>query len=180
MNPLQKSSALRMLMRPEKHFFIGLLACTFAMNAMADSSARPTPPPAEAVKNRQGMAHFKQGHYNLKPKGRTAEAREQMALAEKAFKEAIEINGDCADAHRNLAHLYFVQQRFSEAASEYAHVIRLDPNDIDTYVHMALAQIEMGNLDEAVRYLENARDQTNDERVLRQLDSYIEKIRQAE
>lgn len=149
------------------------------MNVMADSSAQPTPPHTEAAKIRQGLDHFKQGYYNLTPKGRTVEAHAQLALAEKAFKEALEINCDCIDAHRNLARLYYLQRKFSEAAAEYAHVIRLDPQDIDTYVHMALAHAELGDFDEAVRYLETAKTKTDNERILHQLDGYIAKAKQA-
>jgi tetratricopeptide (TPR) repeat protein len=177
---LQAYPAERVLIRSEKEFLIGLLACAFAVSVLADSGGRSASLPAEAIQNRQGLIHFKQGYYDLTPKGRKTEAHEQLKLAEKAFRKAIDIDGDCIDAHRNLARLYYVQRKFSQAATAYAQVIRLAPKDIDTYVHMALAQIEMGNFGEAVRYLEAARNQTNDERIIQQLDSYIAKARQAE
>lgn len=174
--PIQASEAVRV--RLEKQFLVGILACVCAMNVPAESGGRTPPFPEQ--ENRQGLAHFKQAYYDLIPKGRKAEADAQLALAEAAFKRAIGIDIDCVDAHRNLARLYSLQRKFSQAATEYAHVIRLNPKDVDTYVHMALAQIEMGNFDEAVRCLEKAKGQTDDERVIQQLDSYIAKARQAE
>ena len=66
------------------------------------------------------------------------------------------------------------------AASVYAHILRLDPEDIDTRVHMALVQTELGNFVEAMRYLEEAKNKATDERIIRQLDGYISKIQQAE
>ncbi|MCC6355565.1 MAG: tetratricopeptide repeat protein [Verrucomicrobiae bacterium] len=177
---IRANGAVRVLVPLERQFLIGILACVCAVDVPADSGGRTAPLPEEAVQNRQGLAHFKQGYLDLMPKGRKAEADKQLALAEASFKRAIEIDIDCIDAHRNLARLYFVQRKFSQAATEYAHVIRLAPKDIDIYVQMALAQVEMGNFDEAVRYLEKAKAQTDDGRVIQKLDSYIAKARQPE
>ena len=62
----------------------------------------------------------------------------------------------------------------------YAQVLRLDPVDIDTYVQMALAQVEMGNWGDAVQYLETAKTKTTENRIIQQLDGYISKVKQAQ
>ena len=131
-----------------------------------------------ALENQQGLKFFKHGYYNLMPHGRSAEARQNLQRAEKAFQKAISINGNFIEAHRNLARLYYLQKRFDQAALEYAHVLRLDPADIDIYVHMALAQVELGQWGEAIRYLETAKAQTSENRIIQQLDGYISKVRQ--
>lgn len=175
----QTDPTVRVPMRAKKQFLIGLLACACAAGVPADSGDRPAPLPAQAAKNQQGLTHFQQGYYVHMPTGRKAEAQKQLEQAGEAFRQAIEIDGDCIDAHRNLARLYYLERKFDQASTEYAHVIRLNPTDIDTYMHMALAQIELGNVSEAVRYLEAAKKQTDDERVVQQLDGYIAKARQA-
>ena len=157
-----------------------VLTCIFAVSVFAGSGDQPTPASDEGLQNQRGMKYFKEGYYEHMPRGRKAEARQNLDQAEKAFQKAIEINDNYADAHRNLARLYYLQEKFDQAATEYAQVIRLDPEDIDTHVHMALVQTELGNYGEAIRYLEKAKTKTTDERILQQLDGYIEKINQVE
>ena len=99
-----------------------------------------------------------------------------MAQAEKAFLQAIEANGDFLDAHLNLARLYYLQKKFGRAADEYAEVLRLNPGDIDNYALMALVQTELGNFQEAIHYLETAKQHTDDEQIMRKLDGYIQKV----
>lgn len=162
-----------------KFLFVSLvLALLFALGAHAGNG----PPVAsqEALQNKQGMQHFKHGYYDLIPHGRKAEAQEQMAMAESAFLKAIDLDPGYVEAHRNLARLYYLQEKFDKAAYEYGEVVRLDPGDLDSYLQLALAQSETGDFDGAVRTLETAKEQTRDERILRQLNEYIEKIRQAE
>ena len=143
---------------------------------LAGSGAVQAPNPEAVSANEKGMAHFRHGYYDLTPRGRKAEAHEELAQAEKAFLRAIKFNRDFLDAHRNLARLYHLQEKFEQAANEYAEVMRLDPDDIDNYVQMALVQTELGNFQEAIHYLETARQQTDDERIIRKLEVYIEKL----
>ena len=160
-----------------KRFLIGLLACALPVCALGGDAAQPAA--AEVARqNQQGLDHFKRGYYDLAPKGRTAEAEQELKLAEEAFKKAAEADKDFLDAHRNLARLYELQKNYLHAAMEYAEVIRLDPENIDAYAHMALVQLELGRADEAVRYLEAAKARTNDARTIQQLDNYIARAKQ--
>ena len=135
------------------------------------------PPDLDAISaNQQGLAHFKHGFYDLTPHGRRAEAGDAFARAEKAFLRAVEIDDDFVDAHRNLARLYFVQEKFEQARAQYVRVLRLDPRDLDTYVQIALVHTELGNFQEAIQSLEAARRQTGDAEIIRKLDGYIQKI----
>jgi tetratricopeptide (TPR) repeat protein len=150
-----------------------LLIWIFAVSAVAGPNDSPALPSNAVLENKRGMQFFNLGYYDLLPHGKKEEAHKNLKLAEKAFQKAIQLDRDFLEAHRNLARLYYLQEKFDQAASQYSQVLRLDQNDIDTYVQMALSQIELGNFDEAIQYLETAKDKTNDQEVIEQLDQYI-------
>ena len=127
--------------------------------------------------NMQGMEHFKKGFYEHAPKNQTAEAERNYGLAVKEFQTAISRDSSYTDAHRNLARVYYVQKNFHKAAEEYQRVTELAPSDLDAYVNLALALIELKRPDEAIQALENAKGQTSDPKALETLDSYIAKVR---
>ncbi|MDT8378972.1 MAG: tetratricopeptide repeat protein [Desulfotignum sp.] len=167
----------------QKHKFIGLslfLICFFSMHAFAESGNQKSLLQDEITQNEIGMKYFKHGYYKLLPKGHKAEANQNLDLAEKAFKNSIQINKNYIEAHRNLARLYYLRKQFEQAATEYASVIELVPDDIDIYVSMAVVQTELGNFNEAVMYLEKAKTQTKNEQVIQKLDELIIKAKQAE
>ena len=157
-----------------------LLILVFSSGGFAASGNAPGALPEQAIINQQGLTHFKRGYYEMIPRGRKAEAQQEMARAEQAFIRAIEIDTDFTDAHRNLARLYYLQKKFDQAGIEYSHVLRLDPGDIDTYVQMAVVETELGNFEEAVSYLEAAKKETDDEQVIQKLNDYVQKIKEAQ
>jgi tetratricopeptide (TPR) repeat protein len=127
--------------------------------------------------NRQGMEYFKKGFYDHTPKHQAAEAEKNYGLAVKEFKAAISRDFSFAEAHRNLARVYYVQKNFDGAAEEYKRVTDLAPSDLDAYVNLALALLELKRPAEAIQALENAKGHACDPKALETLDSYIEKIR---
>ncbi len=127
--------------------------------------------------NRKGVEYFKQGFYVHTPKHQAAEAERNYGLAVKEFKTAISKDPTFTEPHRNLARLYYIQKNFGGAAEEYGRVTELAPDDLDAYVNLALALIELKRPDEAIRALENAKGHTGDPKALETLDSYIAKIR---
>lgn len=155
-------------------FFI--LAVLLPVSTLLGSGAAQPPGQDAMSANQQGLAHFKHGFYDLTPHGRSVEARDAFARAEKAFLRAVEIDEDFADAHRNLARLYFVQEKFEQAHAQYAQVLRLDPRDLDTYMQIALIHTELGNFQDAIQSLEAAKKQTGDAEIIRKLDGYVQKI----
>lgn len=156
---------------------LSILALLLSASVLSSSATSQNPPPDETALNQEGLKYFNHGYYHLMPNGKKAEAQQNLNRAEKAFKSALAVNRDYVDAHRNLARLYYLQEKFEEASVEYDHVIRLNPGDIDIYVQMALVQIELGNSSRAIKYLEKAKTQTKDEQVLMKLENYIEKIK---
>ena len=129
------------------------------------------------IHNQQGMEYFKKGFYGHAPKNQAAEAERNYGLAVKEFKAAISRDFSYTEAHRNLARVYHVQKNFEGAAEEYKRVTELAPGDIDAYVNLALALIELKRPAEAIQVLEDAKGHTYDPKALETLDSYIEKVR---
>ena len=127
--------------------------------------------------NQRGMEYFKQGFHENTPKGRATEADRNYGLAVKEFKAAISGDSSYIEAHRNLARVYYVQKNFDGAAEEYRRLTELAPADLDAYVNLSLALIELKRLDEAIQTLENAKRVTSDPRVLDMLDTYLSKVR---
>jgi tetratricopeptide (TPR) repeat protein len=127
--------------------------------------------------NQRGMEYFNKGFYDHTPKEQVDEGERNYGLAIKEFKAAISKDPFFPDAHRNLARLYFLKKNFDGAALLYKRVTELDPGDLESYVHLSLALIELKRFDEAVQALENAKIQTSDPKVLEKLDTYISKVR---
>lgn len=129
------------------------------------------------IHNRQGMEYFKKGFYEQAPRNQAAEAERSYGLAVEEFKAAISRDSSSAEAHRNLARVYYVQKNFDGAAEEYRRVTELAPGDLDAYVNLALALIELKRPAEAIRVLDNAKGHAFDPKARETLDSYIEKVR---
>jgi tetratricopeptide (TPR) repeat protein len=127
--------------------------------------------------NQRGVEYFKKGFYDHAPKNQVAESEMNYGLAIKEFQAAISRDSSYTDAHRNLARVYYVQKNFDGAAEEYKRVTELAPSDLDAYVNLALALIELKRPDEAIQALENAKQQTSDPKALDTLDTYIAKVR---
>jgi tetratricopeptide (TPR) repeat protein len=130
----------------------------------------------EVYYNEQGLNYFNQGYFKLLPQGRTQEADQMIELAIASFRQAIAIKETYADAHRNLARVYYVQKRFTEAAGEYERLIELTPDDVDAYVKLATTYTKLEMYPEAVSVLEKAREKTDDERVVYQLNEFIQRL----
>lgn len=129
------------------------------------------------IHNQQGMEYFKKGFYDHAPKNQGEEAQKNYSYAVSEFKTAIAKDSSFTEAHRNLARLYYVQKNFAGAAEEYKKVTELTPGDLDAYVNLALALIELQRLDEVILALEDARGQTFDPKALTTLDSSLAKVR---
>lgn len=149
------------------------IALTLAFNLASGQEVRNPRLAYEVGYNHMGEQYLKSGICDMVPPGDAASASENLTLAEEAFQKAIEANPASIEAHLNLARLYHFEQEFDKAAAEYEEAIDLAPNDINVLVDMALLQIEMDRTDEAVKYLEQAKRLTRDERTLQHLNRFI-------
>ncbi len=133
---------------------------------------------SEAIShNQKGMEYFKSGFYDLEPRNRHAEADQYYELAIGEFNRALGINPNFLEAQKNLARVYYIQKRFAAAADAYKKVTALDPTDMDAYISLALACIELHRYDEAISHLERAKSSTGDPETTARLNGYIEKVR---
>ena len=130
----------------------------------------------EVYYNQLGLNYFKEGFYNLMPKGRKEEAMERYEQAMREFKKAIALNENHVEAHLNLARVYSVQKRFAEAAEVYRKVTQLTPQDINIYVKLAIVYGRMNKYCEAKEQLEKAKTFTTHKVVVNHLDSFIQKL----
>jgi tetratricopeptide (TPR) repeat protein len=67
---------------------------------------------------------------------------------------------------------------FEKAAETYRNVVKLDPSDLDSYVNLALALLNLERYDDAIDALEEAKAQTSDSSVIEKLDGYIHTIQE--
>lgn len=130
-----------------------------------------------AEHTRLGIEYLNKGHYQHAPRNQAAQAEQQYRLAEKEFRAAIASDPSHTDAHRNLAHVLSLRRDYAGAAEEYRKVVELSVDDLDAYVKLALALIELQRAEEAVTILETAKTRTTDEKALAALDQYLARLR---
>ena len=69
----------------------------------------------------------------------------------RAFKDAVEINPDFADAYKNIGMLAIKQNRPKEGFDAFKQVIRIDPDDASAHYHLGLAYQASGDKDAAIQ-----------------------------
>jgi tetratricopeptide (TPR) repeat protein len=102
-------------------------------------AATPTPSASEHVA--QGMAYVEQGKLD-------------EAIVE--FEQAIELDPDNADAHRNLGTAYGEQGQWEKAVVPYEKAIELDPDFGEAYGDLVGAYFSLGKVPEAIAAGEKA------------------------
>ena len=152
-------------------FLAVLLSCVPGLVAAAGTGSQAK------QHNDKGVGHFEAAYYQHVPKGNDAEAVREYALAASEFEDAIKEDPEFSDPHRNLARLRFIEKKFADAAREYGKVTELDPFDLDAYVNLALAHVELKNYQAAIDALRQAKLYTSDDKARATLDGYIEKVR---
>jgi predicted O-linked N-acetylglucosamine transferase (SPINDLY family) len=77
-----------------------------------------------------------------------AEGRAEEALA--AFRTAVELDPERAEAHHQLGNALKAQRRYPEAAASLRMAARLAPSDAVVWLNLGVASLELHRLDEAV------------------------------
>ena len=67
-----------------------------------------------------------------------------------AYKKAISIKPDYAEAYSNMGVVLRDQSKLEESIDAYKKAISLNPNDGDTYFNMGIALKDQGKLEEAI------------------------------
>ncbi|OLC55039.1 MAG: hypothetical protein AUH92_02955 [Acidobacteria bacterium 13_1_40CM_4_69_4] len=86
------------------------------------------------------------------------EERGDDATAIHAYVKALDLWGDFADAHYNLAGVLTRQKRWDEAAGQYREAVRLEPGNVQYLVNLAHSLIGRGRDQEARDLLRRALD----------------------
>ena len=94
----------------------------------------------------RGWSISKKAFMDHAPKNQEAEAERNYGLAVKEFKAAISRDFSfCRGASEPGANCITFREISDGAAEEYKRVTELAPGDLDAYVNLALALIELSN-----------------------------------
>lgn len=99
-------------------------------------------------------------------RGLEALQRNDLDLAEQAFKQALEADVMFGPAHNNLGKVYFAREHYYKAAWEYQYAIKLMPYHPEPKYNLGLVYETVGKLDEAVNLYNEARGLEPDNPIL--------------
>jgi tetratricopeptide (TPR) repeat protein len=107
------------------------------------AAAAPQAPPTDPARaqNVRGIALAQEGKWD-------------EAIA--AFREAIRLRPDYADAMNNLGNIFYFQKKLDDAVACYKDVIRVAPDHAGAYSNLGEVVRQQGNLADAVTYCERA------------------------
>lgn len=123
-----------------------------------------------------GLKHLNEAYFKAVPQKNKQRANAEFALAEKAFKKAIEMKPIRVEPYLHLGRAYHLQKKYRQAAGIYRKALDLAPNDKKIYLKLASAQEMAGDYEGAVNTLQELKTQETDPRALRILDDFIHKI----
>lgn len=123
-----------------------------------------------------GMQHYKKAHYNAIPQKNRAMADKEFALAENAFRKAIEKRPQRVNAYIHLGHTYSAQRKYAEAAETYRSALVIAPSQKRIWLRLAAVLEKKGDYPGAINALEALRALENDERAIHIIDDFIDKI----
>ena len=123
-----------------------------------------------------GLKHLDEAYFKALPQKNHQRANTEFALAEGAFKKAIELKPSSVDPYLNLGRTYHLQKKYRLAAETYRKALDLAPHDKKIYLKLASAHEMAGDYESAVKTLQDLRTQETDPRAIRILDDFIYKI----
>ena len=72
------------------------------------------------------------------------------------YTEALQIKPDWVDPRINVGAIYLMQDRLSEAATQYAAILQVDPENAEAHNNLAIALHGMGRREDAIRHFREA------------------------
>jgi tetratricopeptide (TPR) repeat protein len=132
---------------------LGLVAALAALAPAPPAAADPSSPAVE--QKRQPMAvPSADGEYD---RGVRARVAGDWKTAEAAFRRAIALRADFADAWNELGYALRNQKRYAESVKAYDEALRLRPDFPEALEYLGEAYVDMNRLDEARRVLARLR-----------------------
>jgi len=86
----------------------------------------------------------------------TASAELNLPEASDYLKRAVDLDPENADAWRELAEAYLVQNRLSDAMGAIQQALELRPDDVSGLIDLGLGALAAGRTDEAIGHLQRA------------------------
>jgi tetratricopeptide (TPR) repeat protein len=129
---------------------------TFALSlALAPAVARPEPSEPAVEQRRQSPAVADaESEYN---RGMRARVARDWAEAVGAFRQALALRPDFADAWNELGYAFRNQGRYPESLDAYHEALRLRPDFPEALEYLGEAYVKMGRLADARRVLDRLR-----------------------
>ena len=81
--------------------------------------------------------------------GISARGLGDLELSESAFREALEVDANSAEAHRKLASLLMLGERWKEAQEHFERAAIIDPLDVETHIWLARSLLQQGWIERA-------------------------------
>lgn len=113
---------------------------------------------AVGQQNHQGFGAAATGHIGLATAAQEALEAKQYARAVSLAEQAVQYTPDDAGFRMLLGNCYFAAGRFASAETAYRDSLSLLPNQPQVVLKLALVQIAQGKNNEALGYLDLARD----------------------
>ena len=167
----------------EKHKPLEVIATTIAISLLTSSGAVASmgrvanPPVLESngaiVAQQQDAVEYLQQGINLYQQGK-------VEAAEAAFRQAIEMEPELAQAHANLGTVLANQNKIAEAIREFEEAVRLRPDMAILHYQLGVALYMENRSAEAIDSLKAARDLLNSEGKTKEAEQVEEAIAKIE
>jgi tetratricopeptide (TPR) repeat protein len=128
--------------------------------------------PAPSLKDAQRVQH-------LIAEGLKQMKAEEWDVAEKTYKQVLELNPNNTDAHSSLAHIYSRLCRMEEAVSECLTMAVLLPNDYKIYKNLAMLYLQKGEIAKAISETREALTLAP-EKKKKSLEAFLHQLEQAQ
>jgi tetratricopeptide (TPR) repeat protein len=152
--------------------FVSLsLAAVVSAVAPSHGFAEPSPPAVEPLRQ-PTAAPSAESEFN---RGARARVAKDWPTAEKAFRSAIALRANYAEAWNELGYALRNQGRYADSVKAYDEALRLKPNFPEALEYLGEAYVKLGRLDDARRTLDRLRPL--DAKLAQELAEVIEKGR---
>ncbi len=153
---------------------ISLLTTCGAVASMGEVANQPTlkSSPEIVAQNQDALERLQQG-INLYREGK-------MEAAEAAFRQAIEMEPELAQAHANLGTVLANQNKVAEAIPQFEEAVRLKPEMAFLHYQLGVALYMENRAEEAIDSLKEARDLLKEEGKTQEAEQIEEAIAKIE
>ena len=93
-----------------------------------------------------------------------------------SYLKALEINSESSACHFNLGTAYFDLFDSAKSIHHYKLCIQQDPKNVDAFILLAKILAKQGDEEEALKFLEQAKDHTTEDKDLLAIEEAIDNI----